>query len=191
MSVYRDHLERYLKTLDVSCDSVVDVGGGSNPVYARTKSWNVRDYQIIDNELEESKQKVTFNFDMNKPLVVKDAAVFDQIFCLELFDYIWNPVQACINLRYLAEPGSKLTITFPFVYPNHNPVEFDMMRYTKQGAIKLLENADFAVDKIIPRTMHAKEIFNTFIDLEGYKYKGAAKAGTLYDAGYIIEAYAV
>lgn len=190
-STYRMHLENYLKTLDVSCGSVVDVGGGSNPVSGRVKSWNVKNYQIIDNELEEAKGEVTFNFDMNKPLTVEDATEFDQIFCLELFDYIWNPVQACTNLRWLALPGTKLTITFPFIYPNHNPVEFDMLRFTKQGAVKLLQESGFAVDKVIPRLMNNTGEWKHFMELEGYRHRGAVEAGTLFDAGYIIEAYAV
>ena len=188
-SVYRQQLEAYLKTLDIKADRVIDVGGGSNPVSKRVKSWDVRDYQVIDNELERQQTKITFKFDMNNRLLNEDASQFDIVFCLELFDYIWDPVQACKNLRKLCADKGKLIVTFPFVYPNHNPVAYDMLRYTKQGVAKLLNEAGFWIDKTIPRRIANTGQWKEWLDSEGYRSRGAQEAGTLFDAGYIIEAH--
>lgn len=189
MSVYRDHLERYLKTLDITADSVIDIAGASNPVSKRVKSWNVGRYDVLDNELERQQIMINIKQDMNEVLTAPPAT-YDMIFCLEMFDYIWNPVQACVNLRWFARPDTKLIVTFPFIYPNHNPVGFDTMRITKQGAIKLLTHAGFIVDNIIPRRIENTNTWREFLHAEGYKFRGAEEAGTLSDAGYIIEARA-
>jgi len=53
MSHYRNQLEEYLKTLDIKADRVLDVGGASNPVKSRVSSWNVKEYKIVDNGLED------------------------------------------------------------------------------------------------------------------------------------------
>lgn len=193
MSVYRDHLESYLKDLDIKADSVLDAAGASNPVNRRVKSWSVTKYQVLDSELERQQITVDFKQDMNLPLseeLYKLVPTYDIVFCLEMFDYIWNPVQACINLRWLCKPNAKLIVTFPFLYPNHNPVNYDMLRYTKQGAEKLLRHAGFYIDKIIPRLVKDTGMYHEWLRGEGYKFRGAEEAGTLFDTGYIIEAHA-
>lgn len=191
MSVYRNSLEAYLKTLDVEADSVIDVAGASNPVSKRVRSWRVNNYDVLDNELERQQIGIDIKHDMNEPIderkVVKS---YDMVFCLELMEYVWNPVQACINLRWFCKPDSRLIITFPFVYPNHNPVGFDMMRYTKQGAQKLLTYTGFVIDEIIPRHIGHPSEYMAFLQAEKYKFSGAQEAGTLMDSGYIIEAHA-
>ena len=48
MSFYRDQLENYLKTIDVKAETVFDVGGKEKPVKGRTKSWTVKNYEILD-----------------------------------------------------------------------------------------------------------------------------------------------
>lgn len=212
-SVYRQHLENFLAKLEVKEDRVLDVGGGSNPVYKRVHSWDVKEYAIMDNELESPVRQVDFIQDLNYPvpkiqerpyedcdhephcvnpiqdmLRLEKESKFDVIFCLEVFDYIWNPVQACENLMYMLKPGGTLVVTFPFIYPNHNPTDADMLRYTRQGAEKLLNRAGFSIRHTYPRLMNHTAFWKRFIDAEGYRYRGASDAGTLWDAGYIITA---
>lgn len=191
-SIYRQQLESYLKQLEVKADSVIDVAGASNPVSKRVKLWDVRKYQVLDNELERQAIHIDIKHDMNDPLDLIDVTgTFDIIFCLEMMDYIWNPVQACTNLRCFAKPGSKLIMTFPFVYPNHNPVSSDMLRFTKQGAHKLLRHAGFEIDRTIARHFGNIGAWMDLMQSDGYRYRGADEAGTLHDSGYIIEAHAV
>lgn len=194
MSIYRDQLENFLKTLDIKADRVLDVAGASNPVRDRVRSWDVKEYYILDNELEPRKEWIHYRQDMNEqikrtPELIKSWNPYDLVFCLELMEYIYDPVQVIKNLRLLCADGGKLIITFPFIYPNHNPVGYDYLRYTKQGAIKLLYNGGFIIDDVIPRQMKDPMAWNIFARGEGYKIKGAIEAGTMSDAGYIIIAH--
>lgn len=65
-SYFRQQLETWLQMIDIKADRVLDVGGGANPVKNRVRSWDVKDYKILDNELEEMKQKPDIICDLNK-----------------------------------------------------------------------------------------------------------------------------
>ena len=189
MSFYRDQLEAYLSKLDIKADRVLDVGGASNPVKSRVKSWEVKEYDILDNGLEEGKSDI--KYDLNKDIIKhwEDTGIqqHDIVFCLEVMEYIYDPMIAIKNLHWLTKKGGTLYITFPTLYPVHNPYNNDYLRYTKFGAIKLLEEAGFKIEEIVPRTMKAPDIYNTSCIAEGYKTRGASSSGTLFDAGYIIK----
>ena len=64
MSNYRDQLESYLKTLDIKADRVLDVGGAALLVKDRVKSWDVEEYKIADNNIEQGESD--FYIDLNK-----------------------------------------------------------------------------------------------------------------------------
>jgi len=197
MSQYREILEAYLKTLDIKADRVLDVGGASNPVNVRVNNFVVTDYMIADNGLEEG--DYDYVIDLNEYPCYPDAfkinnnfeeypkLQFNVMFCLEVMEYIYNPVDAIYNLFEMLKKGGTLYITFPTTYPVHNPYNNDYLRYTKFGAIKLLEEAGFKIEEIIPRTMKAPDIYNTSCIAEGYKTRGASSSGTLFDAGYIFK----
>ena len=144
MSYFRDQLESYLKTLDIKADIVFDVGGLAKPVKDRVKSWDVKDYRILD--LPE--------YDLNRldPQTQSPREEADVAFCLEVMEYIYSPNYAMLNLMLLVKKGGTLYITFPFVYPHHNPEGLDSLRYTEWGARKLLEQQGFIIEEIIYRT---------------------------------------
>jgi len=139
MSYYREQLESYLKLLDVNADLVIDVGGAQKPAKGRTKSWNIKDYAVLD--LPE--------YDLDKPLAYNAQA--DVVFCLEVFEYLIIPTMAMTNIANLLKPGGKAYVTFPFVYPLHNEVEFDSLRYTKSGIVRLAAHAGLNIEKIVER----------------------------------------
>jgi len=186
MSHYRNQLEEYLKTLDIKADRVLDVGGASNPVKSRVSSWNVKEYKIVDNGLEDG--DYDYEIELNGHiynLPIKQRC--NIVFCLEVMEYIYNPLNSLLNINNFITKGGTLYITFPTLYPVHNPYNNDYLRYTKFGAIKLLEEAGFKIEEIVPRTMKAPNIYNTSCIAEGYKVRGATSSGTLFDAGYIIK----
>jgi len=160
MSSYtRQQLESWLKTIDVS-GKVIDIGGSQNPIKGRTKSWDVDDYKILDlEEPHECKQKPDYTADLNYdfveeyPNVVVDAGDSDIAFCLEVSEYWWNPVQALKNIALLLKQGGVLYISFHFVYPVHNPIIYDYIRYTENGVMKMLIKAGFDIETITPREM--------------------------------------
>jgi SAM-dependent methyltransferase len=154
-SYYRQALEDYLMKLDVNVNSVLDIGGSANPVKGRTKSWDVKDYKILDNESEENYivrgiwTKPDLRYDLNSPIYLNEK--FDLVFCLEVFDYIYDPIQALKNLRELVKPEGKIIISFPFIYPVHEPREVDCLRYTEFGIKKLMKVSRLKIEKMLPR----------------------------------------
>lgn len=144
MSFYREQLESYLKLLDVNANMVIDVGGAQKPVKGRTKSWNVDNYVILD--------VPEFNLDEGypaQPFAYNSQA--DVVFCLEVFEYLIVPTMAMKNIANLLKPGGKAYVTFPFVYPLHNEVPLDSLRYTKSGIVRLANYAGLHIEKITDR----------------------------------------
>jgi len=88
---------------------------------------------------------------------------FDIAFCLEVFEYIWNPIMALSNINYLLKEGGLLYISFLFVYPVHGPVDQDYLRYTPRGAEKLLEETGFEILEMKPRYEKESEIYDAMV----------------------------
>lgn len=192
-SFYRQQLESYLKTLNIKADKVLDVGGADLPVKGRTKSWDVKEYVIGDLDKSHTGKIPDYHFDMNKcPWCEGDkkqkqySHYFDVIFCLEVFEYLYNPWWATKNLKAFIKQNGILYITFPTNYPVHNPVEEDCLRYTKQGIIKLLK--DFKILEMIPRIMKSDSylLYRQFISNE--KMHAAKHYGDHNVLGYIVKA---
>lgn len=143
-SYYRQQLETYLKTLDVAGD-VVDVGGKQKTIKGRTKTWNVQNYTCLD--------VPEYDLNLSQPSNYPGAAAgsFDLAFCLEVFEYLLIPTVAIQNIYQLLKPGGKAIISFAFIYPLHNEVEFDTLRFTETGVKRLAEYAGFKIENIIKR----------------------------------------
>lgn len=138
-SYYRQQLEDYLKQLDVEAERVYDIGGEQKPVQGRTRSWKVEDYRILD--LPE--------YDLNDDwagLGLVSIPLAQTIFCLEVFEYLFNPLQAMQNIAELLAYDGMAIISAPLVYPVHNDVKFDSLRYTETGLTRI---ADFVGLKVV------------------------------------------
>lgn len=181
-SYFRIQTEAWLKTLDIKADRVLDVGGSQKPIKGRTKSWEVKDYKILDLEVPHiCEQKPDIIGDIQYPstkilgssLFLKGLfgalegmliscglggellvgnhkpyygeGNFDVVFCIEVSEYWFDPMQAIKNIASLMKSGSYLYITFPFVYGHHKPEGADFLRYTPAGAEKLLKEAGFEI----------------------------------------------
>lgn len=159
MSYYREQLENWLSKIDVKAGRVLDVGGAAKPVVNRVKSWEAGEYKILDALAEKAEAKPDYISDINRPFGNNVPAQkiscdpFDVIFCLEVFEYVWNPADALSNLMFMLKKGGLLYISFPFVYPIHNPKEHDCLRYTEFGIRKLMEYAGFEILEIEKRVL--------------------------------------
>lgn len=164
-SSYRLTLENWLKTLDVYADHVLDIGGSQLPVKGRTKSWDVKDYKIADlPNPHVNSPKPDIAWDINQPLpdeydIIDD---FDLIFCLEVFEYVWNPAQAMFNIDYLLGRKGIAWVTFPTFYPMHQPIEDDCLRYMPAGIKKLAEAVGLKIVQMIPRRPETDALLNYF-----------------------------
>lgn len=174
-SYFREQLEEWLKTIDVKADCVLDVGGAQLPVKDRVRTWEVKekDYKILDLENPHKGEKPDIVCDLNnvddihtchnnfpdcwnEPEIKHEVGViyensFDVIFCLEVMEYIWNPYRSLKNINWFMRKDGILYISFPFIYPHHNPEGKDYLRYTRWGVEKLLKEAGFEIEEIVTR----------------------------------------
>src|SRR3972149_5316817 len=171
MSYYRDQLETWLKTINIKAERVLDLGGAANPVTNRLGSFEANEYVCFDNGKEEAKVQY-INFDINESLSKlgydEKSFKFDCIFCLEVFEYVWNPVQAIQNIWEMLVNDSVAYISFPTQYPWHQPKDIDFLRYTKAGITKLINLHPFEIKELIPRiATKGKEDLANFYRNEG------------------------
>lgn len=151
-SSYRLTLENWLKELDVKADTVLDIGGSQNPVKDRVRSWDVVDYKIADLPNPHEGNKPDFELDLNKHRGLwADGHKVHLAFCLEVFEYIYDPANAMRVISNMLWNNGRVWVTFPSFYPLHNPVEDDCLRYMPSGIRKLAEHAGLEVVQMIPR----------------------------------------
>lgn len=150
-SSYRMELDKWLGALDVKADKVLDIGGSQLPVKGRTKSWEAREYLIADlPQPHADSPKPDITLDMNY-CDHRDNRGFDLIFCLEVFDYVWDPREGFDNLFNFMRYGASAWVTFPAVYPAHNPIEDDSLRYMEGGIKKLADSVGLEILQMIKR----------------------------------------
>jgi len=190
MSYYREQLEEWLKRISIKTERVLDLGGASNPVIKRLKSFDAEEYICFDSGAEEAKIQY-INFDINKPLeqlegFTEDAFKFDAIFCLEVFEYVWDPVEAMRNIARLLNGDGLAYISFPAIYPVHNPVEIDSLRYTKQVIEKYCKIFNLKILELKPRvaTLGQASLSN-FYSAEGMH--PVRKSALPFDIGYLLK----
>ena len=145
MSNARKQIESWLKTIDVT-GSVLDVGGLFMPVKGRTKSWNVSDYKIADISGGRKGIKTDYICDFNR---IGVNALFDVVFCIEVLDHFWNPIEAFKNINRSLYRDGLLYTSSNFMFPHHTG--FDCIRLTKTGLQKILEETGFKVLEIESR----------------------------------------
>ena len=198
MSFYRNQLEAWLKTISVNSDRAVDIGGASNPARGRVGKWDVDDCVFLD--LGKEKPVVSYiPFDLNLPYDVQLMKTgyryedlekvfrFDVLFCLEVFEYIWNPVQAIRNIWSLMAYDSVAYVSFPAVYPVHNPFEIDYLRYTRQAVMEYFNMFGFTqIELTSRRATKGRQALSEFYTLEGMH--PLRKSELPYDIGYLVKA---
>lgn len=149
-SSYRNSLNDWLAQLDVEADVVLDIGGSQETMPKRVKSWKVKEYIIADlpNPHKDS-PKPDVEIDLN--IYTDLTPMADIVFCLEVFDYVYDPVVAFQNIADVLKDGGIAWISFPSVYPLHQPVEDDALRYMPGGIVKLAQRAGMSVEAMIKR----------------------------------------
>lgn len=151
MSSYtRKQLEDWIKTKKVS-GRVLDIGGSQLPIKGRIQAEKGTEFLVLDLEKpHEEKVKSDFVYDLNDEIVASlDNRLFDYAICLEVSEYWYDPFTALRNISgWFLKKGGTLFISFHFTYPVHNPINQDYLRYTRAGAIKLLEKAGFEIVQV-------------------------------------------
>lgn len=162
-SSYRLELDRWLSQLEVKADRVLDIGGSQLPVRGRTKSWNVGEYLIADlPQPHVGSPPPNIEIDLNINNQNGPFLYYDLIICLEVFDYVWNPIDAFWNIQARLREDGTVWATFPMMYPLHQPVEDDALRYMPGGIKKLAESAGLKIVQMIPRRTETDAIYQAF-----------------------------
>lgn len=182
-SSYRLELDKWLSQLEVKADTVLDCGGAQLSVKGRTKTWDVKEYLIADlpNPHQDS-PKPDIELDLNLRYNGVEP-IADLIFCLEVYDYIYDPMTAFKNIYRLLQPGGIAWISFPSVYPLHQPVEDDALRYMPGGIQKLADAVGLEVVQMIKRRPETN-LWEQFYRVERMR---AAKHEDHNFTGFIVE----
>lgn len=161
-SIQREQMNSWLKTIDVA-GIVLDIGGSQLPMDAkRVKSWNVKEIKILDMvKPHECLKFPDIIMDLNVPQdwfghntdksITESFKKFEVAFCLEVSEYLWNPIQALKNIHDLLERGGELYMSFHFITPIHGPLGEDYLRYTKWGVEKLMKETGFEIKELVVR----------------------------------------
>jgi len=161
MSSYsREQLENWIRDIKIVQGKVLDIGGSQLPILKRLKNTSlfVEEYKILDLEHpHECKEEPDIICDLNIPLDLREFEqyidYFDVAFCIEVSEYWYNPFEALDNIFYLLRKGGILYLSTHFIYPVHNPIKQDYIRYTPEGIKKLLEETGFEILEMTPRLL--------------------------------------
>jgi len=153
-------LERWLSTIEVR-GWVLDIGGSVQTLEGRVKVFNPTEYLIMDNGAEKDLHNKWIEpdiiFDICCPLGKENYPIdeyglhFDQIFMIEVSEYLINPFQALKNIYNMLNQGGEFYSSWHFLYPQHPPIGLDYLRYTPAGIEKLLTESGFKILENIPR----------------------------------------
>lgn len=157
MSVYKDQLNQFVSEQDVKADLLYDIGGSQSPIKGRTKSWDVKEYKIID--LAEPHVTLTppdIEHDMNQP--IGDYPKADVVYCLGVSDYIINPNIFIENIKKLLRDDGYAWIEWPFVYATHEPVWDEGCRYSEGCVMRLINQAGLKLDTIIRKMAQSSSL---------------------------------
>lgn len=189
-SYYRKQLEEWLKTIDVKAKRVLDVGGSQLPIKNRVQSWAVEDYKILDLKKPHQGNPPDICANIDDIIIINEKGnyyrSFDIIFCLEVMEYVINPMRVIGNIGMFIKHKGTLYISFPFIYPIHEPIENDYLRYTRKGIEKLLNENNFEIVNIIPRTEKGNlKIMDWFFS---EKMRPSKNYHNHNEVGYLVEA---
>lgn len=190
MSKSREQLNKFLSKIDITDRVVLDVGVQDKPTSRLTKG-NARLYHTMDIDPQ---WEADITADLNDPKTVwkiatENSISYDTIFCIEVLEHCWNPVQCVANLADLLAPGGKLYLSTPFINPHHD--YFDYLRYTNEWFRDVLPKVGFSDVQIHERVATTGQaLLQGFYKLEGLRVsKIRPEHGRYtYPIGYFVEA---
>jgi len=140
MSKSREKINQFLAEIDITGKTVLDVGVQNNPAKKYTKGIPKK-YMTLDID-EEWKPDVVADINQMMSKEFKEETIkFDIVFCLEVLEHCWNPIQVIKNLFVWVKRGGVCYISVPFVNLIHD--KWDMLRYTYQFFEKVLPMVGF------------------------------------------------
>lgn len=179
MSKSREQLNQLLKNINIQGKHVLDVGVQDKPTRRLTQG-NPATYWTLDIDPQWNPDVVA---DLNEPLppqiskqkdklqernIGTKIFMMDVIFCIEVLEHCWNPVQCVHNMAALLKEDGVLYISTPFINPHHDYVDY--LRYTGEWYEKVLGEAGFKEVQVIERVATSgKGLLQGFFQAEGLR----------------------
>ncbi len=192
MSLSRNQLNEYLSRINIEGKTVLDVGVQDKPT-GRLTQGSYKRYDTLDIDPQ---WRPTIVADLNDDWAKWVANVYnintcnyDVVFCMEVLEHCWNPVQAVHNLAGIMAEGGDLYISTPFINPHHDFVDY--LRYTNEWYRDVLPKVGLEVVEIVERRATAgREQLAAFFGVEGLRVsKIRPEYGKYtYPIGYIVRA---
>ena len=140
----RTALIEWLGTKEVT-GKTLDIGGNVWSMKEKVKSFEGVYLTLDESGLDlNSRKEVVERYELAGK---KRIGFWDNIFCTEVMQFVYNPVNALDNINTLMAPwGSKLYLSF---HLNHPPMKgHDYLRYTEKGIRRLLA-VGFKIDEFL------------------------------------------
>jgi hypothetical protein len=184
-SMTRLQLEEWLKTIEINADRLLDVGGTKKLARNRLKKCTCNEYKVLDTE-GPADYYWDINYSKSREELFGDDRGWDAIFCLELSEYLWDPVSALSNLTNCLNERGRLFMSFHFIYPIHDMPGTDMLRFTRYWIANTFDRLGYRNVKIRPRAISetGASLLERFYYCEGMR---ANLDETLMDTGYLVE----
>lgn len=164
MSKSREQLNDKLRKIDITGKYVLDVGSQDH-LTARLTQGDPKEYYTLDIDPQ---WRPSLVHDLNEPIPFNIAGKFDVIFCIEVLEHCWDPVQVIKNLSYCARPGGDIYISAPFINPHHD--YWDYLRFTGEWYQQVLDKFGIGIVQIEERIATlGKEHLEQFYKAEGMK----------------------
>ena len=161
MSLSRNQLNRWLKTIDITGKTVLDIGAGPKEKWAkRIVKGTPKEYKTAD---VDRTFECYYVFDLNELVPSNLNQRFDVVFCIETLEHCWNPVQAIENLYSLT--SESCYIATPFINPHHD--KWDYFRFTGEWYENVLRRVGFNEVKVVERVAtKGKKLLQQFYQAE-------------------------
>jgi len=190
MSKSREKINQFLSQIDITGKTVIDVGVQNNPARKYTKG-EAKTYETMDID-KEWKPDYIEDLNIDFGIMREESGYNDIVFCLEVLEHCWNPVQAVSNLYGITKKGGVCYISVPFINPLHD--KWDYLRYTPEWFEKVLPLVGFK-DIVVKKRMATNGVLElmNFYRNEGLRMsKIRLKAGQSKDQaliGLFVEAH--
>lgn len=133
MSPTRTELVKWLATKEVK-GKTLDIGGTIWSMKGKVKSFEGK-YDTLDEN----------GADLN--YVWGEGEKFDNVFCNEVLQFVYNPFTAMTNIHKILYEGGTAYFSF---HLTHSPMKsHDYLRYTEKGIRKLLDVTGFSIDEFL------------------------------------------
>ena len=181
----REQLNYFISQLSIEAENVLEIGCSfGKHIYKKSpKKWAVKNYKTMD---VDPAVKADYVWDLNNDLSQNNefSEKFNVVICFEVMEYIYDPMQAIRNIYSCLKPNGIAYISYHFIYPIHNPIEFDYLRYTPEGVKKMALECEFSDMKFTPRKSDAgQSALKAFFKYE--KMQAHFDLNATYDIGFI------